>query len=132
MTTPARAQREMPQRYRLEAGKCKGCGSISYPPRIVCRDCRGRDMETVVLSRDAKLLTFTVIRVAPGPFVDEAPYAVGIIETQEGARLTVQIVDCDCDSLKTGMAVRLEFRRIQAMGEDGIICYGHKAVPAWG
>ena len=131
MTTPARARREMPQRYRLEAARCTDCGSISYPPRIVCRDCRSRNSETVVLSRNAKLLTYTVIRVAPGPFVDEAPYAVGIVETQEGARLTVQVVDCDFDDLKVGMALRLEFRLIQAMGEDGIICYGHKAVPAW-
>jgi scaffold protein (connect acetoacetyl-CoA thiolase and HMG-CoA synthase) len=131
MTTPARARREMPQRYRLEAGRCTDCGSISYPPRIVCRDCRSRNRETIVMSRNAKLLTYTVIRVAPGPFVDEAPYAVGIIETEEGARLTVQVVDCDFDTMKTGMDLRLEFRLVQAMGEDGIICYGHKAVPAW-
>ena len=130
MTTPARIRREAPKRYRLEAGKCADCGSISYPPRLVCRDCRSRNVETFVLSRKAKLVTHTIITVPPGPFVDEAPYAVGIVETEDGARMTVQIVDCPFDRLESGMDLKLEFRRIQTVGEDGVLCYGHKAVPA--
>ena len=130
MTTPARTRREMPQRYRLEAGRCKGCGSISYPQRIVCRDCRAQDIETFALSRKATLVTHTIIQVPPGPFKDEAPYAVGIVQNEDGARMTVQIVDVPFEDMKTGMALRLEFRRIQTVGHDGVICYGHKAVPA--
>ncbi len=41
-----------------------------------------------------------------------------------------QIVDVLHDEIKTGMPVRLEFRKIYQEGEAGIICYGHKAVPA--
>ncbi len=130
MTTPARVRREMPQRYRLEAGRCKSCGSISYPPRIVCRDCRGRDHEIFPLKRSAKLVTFTNITTPPGPFVDEAPYVIGIVETEDGARMTVQVVDVPFEKIETGMALKLEFRKIQEMGHDGVICYGHKAVPA--
>ena len=39
---PARIWREMPQRYRLEAAECKGCGKRYYPPRQVCPECGGR------------------------------------------------------------------------------------------
>ena len=38
-TTPSRSWRENPQRYRMEAGKCTGCGEIYFPPRRVCAEC---------------------------------------------------------------------------------------------
>jgi uncharacterized OB-fold protein len=120
----------MPQRYRLEAGRCQDCGSVSYPPRLVCRDCRSRKIESFTLSRNAKLVTHTIIQVPPAPFSDEAPYTVGIVENEDGARLTAQVVDVKLDGLKPGLPRRLEFRLIQKVGEDGVLCYGHKAVPA--
>ena len=122
--------REMPQRYRLEAGKCKGCGAIFFPPRLVCSECNGREFETVTLPDKGKLLTFTVIRVAPSQFVDQAPYAVGIVEFDGGPNALMQVVDCPVDTIEIGMPVRIEFRKIFTDGEAGIISYGYKAVPA--
>ena len=121
--------REIPQRYRLEAGKCSSCGKIYYPPRLVCV-CGGRDFETVALSGTGKVVTYTIIRVGPSDFVEEVPYGLGIVEVDGGVRLMAQIVDVPLDDIKTGMPVRLEFRKIYQEGEAGIICYGHKAVPA--
>ena len=50
-------------------------------------------------------------------------------ETAEGARLMVQVVDCDPATVRTGLDVALEFRLIRQEGHGGILCYGHKAVP---
>ena len=61
----------------------------------------------------------------------EAPYALAIVETPEGARLMVQVADCDPASVEAGMMVELEFRLIRREGKGGILCYGHKAVPAY-
>ena len=61
--------------------------------------------------------------------VGEAPFAVGIVQMEDGPRLTVQIADVPFAEIKVGMKVKLEFRRIYAEGHDGIIEYGHKAVP---
>jgi uncharacterized OB-fold protein len=124
----ARYTREIPQRYRLEAGKCSSCGKIYYPPRLVCV-CGGREFEKVTLPDAGKVVTYTVIRVAPADFTEEVPYALGIVEVEGGARLMAQIVDVLHDEIKIGMPVRLEFRKIYEEGEAGIICYGHKAVP---
>jgi uncharacterized OB-fold protein len=132
MSTSARYWREIPQRYRLEAGRCKGCGEVSFPPRIVCSGCGGRDFETVKLTPEGKLLTYTVIRVGPSQFADQTPYALGVAELAGGVRLTAQIADCEFDDLSVGMPVRIEFRRIREEGEAGIICYGYKFVPALG
>jgi len=95
-----RIWRAMPQRYRYEAGKCKKCGKITFPPRLICSSCKSREFETITLDRTGTLLTYTIIRVPPSPFKDEAPYAMGIAEMEGGGRITTQIVDCDFDKLK--------------------------------
>lgn len=128
---PARVRREVKHRYRLEAGKCKKCGKIVFPDRLICPKCGHREFETVILPDTGKLVTYSVIRVAPSQFTDQAPYAIGIAELDNGVRLLAQIADCDVDNIKVGMEVRIEFRRIQADGHHGVLSYGYKFVPKW-
>ncbi len=129
MPTPSRYWREIPQRYRLEANRCKNCGIVFFPPRLVCSHCKKREFEETKLAEKGKVLTFTIIRVPPQQFVDQAPYAVGIVELDDGVKLTGQIVDCDLEDLKIGQRVKIEFRKIFDEGEAGILCYGYKFVP---
>ncbi|MBI3193738.1 MAG: Zn-ribbon domain-containing OB-fold protein [Ignavibacteriae bacterium] len=124
----ARYHREIPQRYRLEAAKCSSCGNISFPPRLVCPECKARKFETIKLNDEGKLITYTVIRVASDKFSKETPFAVGIVELNDGVRLTTQIADAEPEELSIGQKVRLVFRRIQEDGKAGILCYGYKAV----
>ena len=124
-----RVWREMPQRYRYEAGECTECGRIFFPPRLICSVCGSRSFKQKRLERSGSLLTYTIIRIPPSQFKDEAPYAMGIVELDGGGRINTQIVDCDFDQLKVGMRVRMEFRRIQDEGEAGVIAYGYKCVP---
>ena len=130
MPTPSRYWREIPQRYRLEAAKCKNCGFVAFPPRLVCPRCQSRVFETIILADAGKIITYTIIRVPPQPFSDQAPYAVGIIELDDGVRLTGQIVDCAFEELKVGQRVKVEFRKVYQEGEAGVIYYGYKFVPA--
>jgi len=130
MPTPSRFWREYPQRYRLEAGKCKKCGAISFPPRLVCPACRGREFEATRLAESGKILTYTIIRVPPHQFADQAPYAVAIVELADGVKVTGQVVDCDFDKIKIGLKVKFEFRKIYSDGEAGVLHYGYKFVPA--
>lgn len=122
--------REVPGRYRLEGARCRGCGQVVTPARRICPGCRGEDWEKLALSRRGKVITATAIHVAPAGFSMEAPYAMAVIETPEGARLTAQVVDCNPSEVRPGMEVALEFRLIQREGRGGILCYGHKGVPA--
>jgi uncharacterized OB-fold protein len=122
--------REIPSRYRLEAARCKGCGKVVYPARRICPGCRGRDWDRMALSRTATVVTSTVVHVPPGDLLMEAPYAVAVVETQEGARFATQIVDCDPADVVAGLQVNLEFRLIRREGREGILCYGYKGVPA--
>ena len=124
----ARYAREIPQRYRLEAAKCMKCGDTSFPPRLICPKCKGKNFETVALNDEGKLLTYTVVRVASEKFSKETPFAVGIIELNDGVKVTAQIADAEVDELEIGQKVKLVFRKIQEEGKAGIICYGYKAV----
>jgi hypothetical protein len=127
---PARVAREFPSRYRLEAGHCEKCGAVVYPARTVCPSCRGRKFTTIQLKPEGRIVTFTVIHVPPAAFKNESPYALAVVELEDGVRVTCQVADVEPASVTTGMPVRLEFRRLQEDGEAGVIAYGHKAVPA--
>jgi len=129
LSTSARYWREIPQRYRLEAARCTECGLNTFPPRLICPGCGSTDFEKAKLPDTGTILTYTVIRVAPSQFVDEAPYAVGIVELEGGTRITTQITDIPLDQIAIGQKVKVEFRRIREEGQAGILCYGYKCVP---
>ncbi len=122
--------REKPSRFRLEAGRCGGCGRVAFPKRKICPSCRGREFEEIMLERRGKVVTRTVINVSPDEFMMEAPYVMAIVESPEGARFMAQIVDCEASDIKPGTEVDLEFRLIRKEGHSGILCYGHKGVPS--
>jgi len=119
----------MPQRYRFEAAKCKKCGKVLFPPRIICPACQNREFELVHIGDHGKVETFTVIRVGPSGLIDQDPYAVAIVNVGDGVRILCQVADCEPEELKIGMPVKLEFRKLSQEGESGIINYGYKAVP---
>ncbi|MCX5788370.1 MAG: Zn-ribbon domain-containing OB-fold protein [Elusimicrobia bacterium] len=127
---PQELWREIPQRYRLEASRCAKCGAVFFPPRHRCADCGNEKFEMTQLPREGKIVTFSVIRQAGADMIRMSPYAVCMIELEGGVRLEAQLVDVEPEAIKTGMRVRLEFRKIRESGEAGVICYGYKAVPA--
>lgn len=125
---PSRYVREIPQRYRLEAGKCLQCGHVNFPPRLICPECKGREFEKTVLQDEGKLLTYTIIRVASEKFSKETPFAVGIVELSGGVKVTCQIADIHDGDIQIGQTIKLVFRKLQDDGKSGILCYGYKGV----
>ena len=128
--TTARYWRECPQRYRMEAGECRDCGEVYFPPRRVCAKCGGRKFKTVILPDHGTVQTFTVIRVAPEEYTDLSPYAMAVVKLANGTQILTQVVDVDLDKMAIGMPVKLEFRKLRGEGEAGVLFYGYKAVPA--
>ncbi|MFH0883011.1 MAG: Zn-ribbon domain-containing OB-fold protein [bacterium] len=129
-TLTARVWREQPQRYRMVANRCTKTGEVFFPPRIVAPGMLDAQFKELELCGEGKVVTFTIIRVAPAPYADLAPYALAVIETPEKVRLTAQIGDVEIDQVKIGMNVRFEFRRLYDDNQASVIYYGYKAVPA--
>ncbi|RKX69118.1 transcriptional regulator [candidate division WOR-3 bacterium] len=121
--------REIPQRYRLEGNFCPDCNRYFLPPRLVCPGCGRKELTPKKLSRKGKIVTFTVIRVPPKTQELKTPYPVAIVETEEGARLTCQVCDCEPSELRIGQEVEIVFREVMREGKTGVIMYGYKARP---
>jgi uncharacterized protein len=125
----ARYWREIPERYRGEAGKSTKTGKVFFPARLVEPGNGNRKFKPVRLEYTGEILTFTVIRVAPMGFEKIGPYALCIVELDGGGRITCQLADCPLDQVKIGMKVRIEFRKLMDDGDEGLHLYGYKVVP---
>jgi uncharacterized OB-fold protein len=94
---------------KLLGGKCKKCGVIHLPPRPLCDRCFSKEFEWVEISRKGKLLTYTIIHVAPPQFEQMAPYAVGIIQLENGLRIPGMIRGIEHEEIEIGMELTVNF-----------------------
>ena len=69
---------------RLLGLKCRACGAITVPPKMVCYKCSSPDLEVVQLNGAGKIRTFTTVFVASEGREDEIPYVIVMVETDEG------------------------------------------------
>ncbi len=97
------------QQGKLMAGKCLNCGKMHLPPRPLCDNCYSRNFEWVVAPETGKLLTYTIIHIAPPQFQNLAPYVVGIVELENGLRIPGMIQGASQDRLKIGMSLAIDF-----------------------
>ena len=97
------------QQGKLMAGRCLECGKMHLPPRPLCDNCYSTNFEWVEAPKNGKLLTYTVIHIAPTQFQNLAPYAVGIVELENGLRIPGMIQGASQDQLKIGMPLTIDF-----------------------
>ncbi len=119
--------RRIPERYRLLGVKCDNCKNCYFPKRPVCPQCRRKGkLNEVAFGGKGKVISFTEVSAPPEGFEEQAPYLLAIIELDEGARLTAQIVDAHLADVKIGSKVEKVFRVIQKDDPEGLIHYGFK------
>lgn len=119
--------RRIPERYRLLGSACSNCNTKYFPKRNVCPKCRRKGkVQEYQFAGKGKVYSFTEIYAPPAGFEDQAPYVLAIIELEEGARLTSQIVDAHIKDVKIGDKVEVVFRVIQKDDPEGLIHYGFK------
>lgn len=102
---------------RLTGSKCMGCGTILIPPQPRCFNCQHDLFEWVDLPGTGTIYTFTVVRHPLAPHLSQVvPYVSGVVEldgTQgAGARLIVNITDCDPETVKIGDRVKVVFDKV--------------------
>jgi uncharacterized OB-fold protein len=94
---------------KLMAGKCLKCGKIHLPPRPLCDNCFSQQFEWVTVSGKGKLLTYTVISITPEQFQALTPYAVGIVQLENGLKIPGMIQNTTQQQLQIGMELNLDF-----------------------
>jgi uncharacterized OB-fold protein len=94
---------------KLLGGRCIKCGKVHLPPRPLCDNCYSKDFEWTEIPSRGKLVTYTVIHIAPSQFQSMAPYAMGIIELANGLRLPGMINGMALEQIKIGMELKMDF-----------------------
>ncbi len=79
------------EKGQIVATRCKECGTLHFPPRTDCPECRKSNVDWVPIDEHAKLVTFTEVYFAPPAFQQGTPYLLGIGELTDGLRVFAPI-----------------------------------------
>ena len=99
------------ENVRLLGSKCSDCGEVFFGKLATCQQCQSSNMESIILSRNGTLYSYTVVRNRPpgdykGPDNPFQPFSSGLVELPEGVRI-LSVLDCGVDEAKIGMKLEL-------------------------
>jgi len=99
----------------LRLQHCPTCDAHYFPPRPFCPTCLSDEVEWQPVSGRATLHTYVINhRAAPG---FEAPYAIAVVQLEEGPRMMSNIVGVDAtpEALELDMPLQVTFETRGAM-----------------
>ncbi|MHA1358809.1 MAG: Zn-ribbon domain-containing OB-fold protein [Candidatus Helarchaeota archaeon] len=84
----------------LYGSKCKVCGKIEVPAKVICTACQNVDLKLVEVKPEGKIAAFTCIGVGTTHFVEKGydmkkPYCVVIVKLEDGQMISGQLVGGD-------------------------------------
>jgi len=98
---------------RLLIVRCAACGEAHYYPRPFCPRCGADDVAWEQASGRATLYTWSIVHQNDlPPFNERVPYVAAIVDLAEGPRMMTNVVECEFDDLREGMALQVEFQDI--------------------
>jgi len=98
---------------QLKIQYCPACARHQFYPRRFCTQCLSDQIEWVQAKGRGTVYTFTVCHVAAQPaFESRVPYAIGMIELDEGVRMLAGIVCSSLEHIAIGAPVEVCFERI--------------------
>jgi len=110
--------------------KCKSCGTPQFPAQRICvnPECGATDeMEAYSFSdKMGRITSYTGDMLAAS---SNPPVTYGQISFEGGGKYLFDVTDCELGELKTGMPVRMSFRRKYYDKTRDISGYFWKAVP---
>lgn len=95
----------------LRLQKCDACAHVYFPPRPFCPKCAAREVSVFRASGKGRLYSY-VIHHRPTPGFTP-PYAIAIVELDEGPRLMSNIVETPQtpEALQLDMPLEVVFQR---------------------
>lgn len=110
-------------KYSLFGNRCVTCGSVFFPPRSFCPECRRRgNLVEHRLAGTGEVISYTKIHAPPVGFERLAPYVLAVIKLDEGPNITAPVVG-DTEKIKKGSRVAPVFRQQHEDGKNGLIYY---------
>lgn len=94
---------------RLLIQRCRACGRLRHPPRVLCAACASEAAAFAPVSGRGHLFTWTVTHQVLHPaFAGEVPYAVVVTELEEGPRVVSRLRDLSHEALTPDLPLRVE------------------------
>ncbi|SOC43128.1 hypothetical protein SAMN05877842_11487 [Ureibacillus acetophenoni] len=99
------------QQEKLLVQQCKECEHVQFYPRLMCTNCSSREVGWIESSGFAKVVTYTIVHrpILPA-YQKEAPYILAVVQLEEGPTMMTNIVNCNHDSIKCGLQVKVLFQ----------------------
>ncbi len=92
---------------------CLDCGHVQYYQKSMCHKCNSERLEHRPASGRGKVHSFSVVYRAPGPaFKKDTPYAVLLVELEEGPRMISSLVEGDAEKVVFDMPVQLVCEKV--------------------
>ena len=115
---------------QLTTTRCTDCETIHYPPRIVCPECTGDDLEYVDLPHEGELFAFSEVRggLPLGLSEHDVPFVVGVVDLGP-VRLSARIDDAAYGDLEIGDPVSLKIVEIDGPTEEDRVFYRFEPQP---
>jgi uncharacterized OB-fold protein len=97
----------------LRFQRCRACGAWRHPPRYRCAACGSGEWSWERSTGRGEVFSWTVTHQALDPaYADELPYAVVVVELEEGPRLVGNLRGLAPAGLELGLAVEVEFELV--------------------
>jgi uncharacterized protein len=101
------------QAGELRLQRCDACANVYFPPRPFCPACASRKVSVFKASGKGKLYSY-VINHRPAAPGFTPPYAIAVVELDEGPRMMSNIVDCPQtpEALELDMKLEVAFEKL--------------------
>jgi uncharacterized protein len=96
----------------LRIQRCSECAHAYFPPRPFCPKCASRSVAVEAASGRATLYSYVINHREPPGFT--APYAIAVVELEEGPRMMTNIVECEQtpEALQLDMPLEVTFESL--------------------
>ncbi len=96
----------------LHLQRCDTCVTWRHPPRILCAVCGSADWSWQPTAGRGRVFTWTVTHRPTDPaFAEHLPYAVLVVELEEGPRVVGNLVNLAPSELRLDLGVRVVLDR---------------------
>jgi len=107
-STPSRPYWEATREARLVLPWCASCEAFFWYPRVVCPTCLADTVEWRDAAGTGEVYAVSVMhKTGMGRDPADGPYAVAIIELDEGVRMLSNVIGVDPDEVTVGSPVRV-------------------------
>jgi hypothetical protein len=98
------------RRHELLLQRCQACGQVQFYPRVLCGSCGGHELDWLRASGRGTVRSFSIVRRPVSPAYDaEGPFALLLVELEEGPTMMSTLTGCRPEEAFIGMAVTVAF-----------------------